>query len=201
LGATQAQMAGPGDSTIPGGGSNRFSIRAAWFNGGVRQASPDVTVAGLSTMGLYAQAKAGDPAPNFSTARVLPGSAGQTLEVRLWDIGDCGNGCGPGSVRLTFQLANGYTSTCTIYFHYPRQYQKLIASGCGNLAATDPGGAWQGDNDYLVIDMAIPRSYTCNASVATDCWATMTYSTTSGALLDTTTWSAEILGNPVRLIL
>ena len=75
-----------------------------------------------------------------------------------------------------------------------------IATGCGNFPALDPGGNWDGNNDYFVIDMPIPKTYTCNVAVPTDCWATMIYSTTSGALLDTTTWSAEILGNPVRLI-
>ncbi|HMC09496.1 MAG TPA: hypothetical protein VKL22_09285 [Actinomycetota bacterium] len=50
-------------------------------------------------------------------------------------------------------------------------------------------------------DTTVPKTYTCNPQVASDCWATMSYTTTTGALNDTTTWTAEILGNPARLIL
>ena len=48
--------------------------------------------------------------------------------------------------------------------------------------------------------MPAPRS-SCNPQVASDCWATMSYATSTGALNDTTTWAAEMLGNPARLIL
>lgn len=58
-----------------------------------------------------------------------------------------------------------------------------------------PTGKGSFDNEHLQIRIAIPNDYTCS----TDCWWTIKVSYPGGAN-DTTTWSARIEGNPVRLV-
>jgi Flp pilus assembly protein TadG len=191
---------GPG-SAPDTGGSNRFAVRAAWVTGGssftvgTYTAPPTyvgnggLTIAGVGYMGLYANAAAGASAPNFYMARVLPGGS-QTLRVRLFDIGDCG-GCG-GSPQLTFKKPDGSDwDSCKVRIGDTNAFTTYTPCSFPDTA----NGLW------TTVDIAIPSSYACTISAATDCWTKMTYQLAgSGALNDTTTWSAQILGNPVRLV-
>jgi len=47
----------------------------------------------------------------------------------------------------------------------------------------------------------IPANYTCDTVSATGCWAKLQFVYPNGTTVnDTTTWSAYILGEPVRII-
>ena len=199
-----------GDPSGPGspqatGGSNRFAIRVAWvssavpFNLGIFNALPvlsatsGITVAGLGTMGLYANAAAGAGAPAFYLARVLPGGGNQTLRIRLFDIGDCG----------------GCSSPPTLTFLRPDKTPWPICQARigDNSTVVTPHTSCQlpaqANGQWITVDIPIPATYTCVAQAATDCWTTMTYQlpgAVGAALNDTTTWTAQILGNPVRLV-
>ena len=186
------------------GGSNRFAVRAAWVSSGFSNftlgtytspptfaARNGITISGLGRMGLFANAAAGTSAPNFYMARVLPGGGNQTLRVRLFDIGDCGGCTSPPT--LTFKQPNGSSwsscqvrigdSTPTFTTYSPCNFPDAINGG------------------WTTVDIQIPGTYSCTTSTATDCWTTMTYALSgAGALNDTTTWSAEVLGTPVRLV-
>jgi hypothetical protein len=203
LGASKAQMAGTG-APQGTGGSNRFAIRAAWVTGGstfslgtystppTYSRNTGITIAGVGYMGLYANAAVGSTSPNFYMARVLPGGGSQTLRVRLFDIGDCG-GCS-GAPTLSFQQPDGTAwSSCKV----------KIGDNAGSFTTYSPCSFPDlGTNKWSTVDIAVPAGYSCNASDASDCWTKMSYGPTgSGASLnDTTTWSAQILGNPVRLV-
>jgi hypothetical protein len=197
--ASVSEMEGAPTSPLPNtGGSNRFSLRAAWFSGGAKvTGNSDVNIAGVTNMGLYANAASTDASPNFYMARVLPPAslaASVTLEVKLWDIGDCA--CSPGDVNLAFTLP-GATLNCSVSWHSPAN-PVHVASSC--TFPTDPSsGTYNGQSNYLVIDVSISH-YTCDPSDASACWVRMNYGTGGGALNDTTTWSAAILGDPVRLV-
>jgi hypothetical protein len=160
-----------------------------------------LSIAGTASMSLYANAASGTT-PNYYMARVLPGSSGQTLEIRLWDIGDgCGSGC-----PLTFNLPasmGGGIPNCTWTEH-----DGSPGSGVGaaqttlvnNASCTQTVGAG-GNGSWYTIDIAVPNNYTCTPGTQTDCWFTMTYGATPpNSLADTTTWGARLLGNPVRLV-
>jgi Flp pilus assembly protein TadG len=191
---------GPGSAPNTGG-SNRFAVRAAWVTGGssftigTYTAPPTyagnggIKIAGVGYMGLYANAAAGASAPNFYMARVLPGG-NQTLRVRLFDIGDCG-GCA-GSPTLTFKKPGGANwDSCKVRIGDSNAFVTYTPCSFPDTA----NGLW------TTVDIPIPNSYSCSIATATDCWTTMTYALGgSGALNDTTTWSAQILGNPVRLV-
>jgi hypothetical protein len=49
------------------------------------------------------------------------------------------------------------------------------------------------------VDIPIPSDYTCNDTVGTGCWIKVRAAFPAG-VSDTTTWSAAILGNPIRLV-
>lgn len=167
-----------------------------------------LSISGQTFMGLYANAASG-VVPNFYMARILPGAQGQVLEVRLWDIGDCSPSpaCHP---TLTFNepasFNGGAIPICTIKAHDGSpalgtgapQVTVLNNRSCSytvGSASEDPNGTW------YTIDIAVPSGYSCNASQASDCWFTMKYQVNAGgALNDTTTWGARLLGNPVRLV-
>ena len=199
---------GPG-SAVGTGGSNRFAIRAAWvsntpsFTLGTYIAPPvlapgygnGITIAGLAAMGLYANAAAGAPSPTFWIARVLPGGGNQTLRVRLFDIGDCGGGCS--APTLTFLKPDGSAwgdaqNPCSV----------RVGDTSGSVtpypSCSLPASA---NGKWITVDIPVPASYSCTTSDPTDCWTKMTYRLGgAGALNDTTTWTAQILGNPVRLV-
>ena len=67
----------------------------------------------------------------------------------------------------------------------------------GTCTLTVPNGYY---NERIVtVDIPVPSSYSCNPSIATECWITV-QANFPGAVNDTTTWSAAILGNPIRLV-
>ena len=55
------------------------------------------------------------------------------------------------------------------------------------------------DGRSVTVDIPIPANYTCTPAVATQCWIKVRAAFPSG-VTDTTTWSAAILGNPIRLV-
>ncbi len=185
------------------GGSNRFSIRAGWVSSGysftpgsysspptlVSGGANGITISGTGYMGLYANA-AQNTSPNFYMARVLTGGSGQTLEIQLFDIGDCTN-CS--NVTLTFRQPNGTPwSSCT-----------YRPGDSGSTSTASPCSiTFSGTNKWTTVNIPLPPDYSCNVSDPTDCWTTMTYKPNgSGSYLqDTTTWTAQIKGAPVRLV-
>lgn len=191
---------GPGSAPSTGG-SNRFAIRAAWVNGGssftvgtytappTLASTSGITIAGVGYMSLFANAAVGAASPNFYMARVLPGG-NQTLRVRLFDIGDCGGGCG--SPTLTFKKPDASNwDSCKVRIGDSNAFTTFAPCSFPDTA----NGLW------TTVDIVIPTTYSCSVGTSTDCWTKMTYALAgSGALLDTTTWSAQILGNPVRLV-
>ncbi len=166
-----------------------------------------ISISATQYMSLYANAASGTT-PTYYMARVLPGGSGQSLEIRLWDIGDCsGSGCAP---TLTFNYPasqGGGTPNCTWKVHDGSpgpgagagQQTLFTNQPCSYTVGTDgenPNGAW------YTIDITIPTSYACTTSTPTDCWFTMRYHTNGAgnSLADTTTWGAQLLGSPVRLV-
>jgi len=182
--------------------------RPTLVTGGSGVFGAGLSISATQYMSLYANAASGTT-PTYYMARVLPGGSGQTLEIRLWDIGDCsGTGCAP---TLTFNYpasySGGSTPLCTWKVHdgspgpgTGTARQTLFANqSCTYTVGADgenPNGAW------YTIDITIPPAYTCTTSTRTDCWFTMNYHVngSGNSLSDTTTWGAQLEGSPVRLV-
>ena len=57
------------------------------------------------------------------------------------------------------------------------------------------------NGQWVTFDVPIPVTYTCTESSATGCWFRLSVVFPQGTSVnDTTTWSAYILGEPVRII-
>ena len=65
--------------------------------------------------------------------------------------------------------------------------------GCAITASSCFNGKWQ------TISVPIPSTYTCTDLDVTKCWVRLQYSY-PGQPTDTTSWSASIEGDPVRLV-
>lgn len=167
----------------PGGnddrGLNRFSMRA--FTSG-----PDPRFFGLGDMAIYANFE-GNTA-TFNLAEVPEVHAGRELVIELWDP-DSGN------TGVRIELPNGTLPQCSASATDGRSSAGLIPCDINFNSDLSPNGGGSFNDEHLQIRIAIPDSYTCSAN----CWWTIEVSYPGGAN-DTTTWSARIEGNPVRLV-
>jgi hypothetical protein len=168
-----------GDNTsVTGGGSNRFSVRA--YGG----PAASVSVSALGKMSIYANAAAASQ--TFNLIRLMPAAAGQTLVFKFFDIGDADANAvltilppKETSLSLSNCAASGYQTgtlpTCSITIN-----------------------AWDGKGETVAVP--IPSNYTCTFTSTGGCWFRLKVSFASGNVQDTTTWTAYVSGDPVRLI-
>ncbi len=160
----------------PGGsddrGLNRYSLRA-WATDGTPR------IFGLGDMAVYVNFE--DDSATFDLAEVPEVHAGKDLVIDLWDSDS-------GIDSVLVKPPSGSTD-CTW------TSSKASVPGGTSTGCSIPTGGYNFDNHQMQIRIEIPNGYTCG----TDCWWTIKLEYGGGAN-DTTTWSAHIEGNPVRLI-
>ena len=102
--------AGPADYTTPGGGHNRFAVRAAFVTtAGANPESAGISIFGNASMSIYANAPSADT--QFHLARVPSGSGGHTLSLNFFDVADASQ---PGTLSIVAPPDSGVTfSNCT----------------------------------------------------------------------------------------
>jgi Flp pilus assembly protein TadG len=176
--------------TEGGGGQNRFGLRARLSGG-----NENVSIFAQSRVSLFNNVNAGTS--NFKALRLDSSAAGRTLVVRLFDIGDATN---PVNVRV--QRPDS-ASLDGVPLDPNTAFTGCVGTGpvtgnltdCGVTAtASRNGGRWQ------QIAIPIPSTYRCDADANQErCWVRIRL-TTSAAQADTTTWSASLAGDPVRLV-
>ncbi|MCU1426392.1 MAG: hypothetical protein JWL83_392 [Actinomycetia bacterium] len=184
-------------NTLSGAGHNRGAIRAKLNNS---LNAPALSVYARSRMSLYANATASNP--QFYLARVLPGSAGRTLIVTFYDTGDADLA---GTIKVRPPADSNYLQFSKCEYTPPPgnstgppwgTYQATGGSDCsqsGVSSATDWNGQW------VSWKVPIPGNYTCDATKSSGCWVKLQMSF-PGGVADTTTWTASLSGNPVRLV-
>jgi Putative Flp pilus-assembly TadE/G-like len=189
------------DDTLVVGGHNRAAFRANWGN--------TYSGAGVANLGVYADGRlpiyVNVPTNNVPTqfylARIPPNYAGKILQLNLWDIGDGGS---PNLTILPPPDATNPPTGCTwLIDGIPLPaFTSASISGCTASGMTSGSGdpSTSGFNGRLTqVQMAIPTNYTCDTSNPNNCWFKISIVFTSGTPADTTTWSANILGDPVHL--
>lgn len=169
-------------------GTNHFALRA--FSAGSTAGKDAISIAGRGTMSMYSN-KPG-VTTEFHLARVLESSAGQTLNIKLFDVGDDLSG-NTGTITLRPPPLSGLTS-----------FDGCIGSGpsAGPLPGCKFTVKFATHNARSQeIAVPIPQDYTCDDSVATDCWVRLQYAYGGGSTpTDITTWEADVFGDPVRLV-
>ncbi len=192
---TNATSAAPtsASSSVTTEGHNRMSFRAGFGSTGLSQVDgSSVTLAALGRLPIYANSTGADT--QFYMARVRPYDAGRTLRVNLFDMGEASQ---PGSLQILPPTEFAPTfSGCTITRDDAASLS-VNASICqlNNVSSSSYNGR------LLTIDVPIPSNYTCNEASTTGCWIRIrAYYPSGSGVTDATTWSAAILGNPIRIV-
>lgn len=177
-------------SSVNQGGHNRMSIQTGFGTAGVETLDGSaVSLNALGRLPIYANANSANT--NFYLARVLPYDAGRTLRINLFDISDVGDS---GTMRIVPPAEIGGTfSECG----FANDTNKSMTYNTSTCTLTVPNGYY--NERVVTVDVPIPDDYSCDASVETECWITVE-AAFNGPVNDTTTWSAAILGNPIRLV-
>lgn len=192
---TNATSAAPTvyNSSVNTGGHNRFSLRSGFGASGLTTVSgTNVTISARGRLPLFTNAPGATA--TFYLARVMPYDAGRTLRVSLFDMGDVATGSGTLQILPPAEFASTF-SGCT----FARDGGGTLSSTASTctLSSVSSSNGYQGK--LVTIDVPIPSNYTCTDSSPTGCWIQVKASF-PGGVNDVTTWSAAILGNPVRLV-
>ena len=187
-----------GDPTVPGGGHNRMALRAS---GGT-----NTMVSAFQRMSIYANTTAAHTA--FYLARVGSGAAGHLLKLSFFDIGDARSG-----VTGTLQVlapADAYDSATglPLRFDATDALGRALCQGQGVVVGDLPtcgvqsnatGGGSEFEGRTEIISVNLPSTYRCADTDPLGCWVKVSY-TFNGPVFDTTSWSAALDGDPVRLV-
>jgi hypothetical protein len=192
-----------GTAAPNGGGSNRFSIRVG--AGSNFSTTNGLHVYGNQKMGAYANATGANT--QFFLTRVLPGEAGKTLVLNFYDTGDASQ---PGTLAVLppsdSNVTGGVFANC-LFTQPPGNASgppwgtfSSTGSGC-NITGVSNSGTPNYNGQWVTWEIPIPGTYTCNSADPLGCWTKLQFVYPAGtSVSDTTTWSAYILGEPVRLI-
>jgi Putative Flp pilus-assembly TadE/G-like len=165
-------------------GLNRFSIRATISNGS------QARVYGLGDMSIYANVDGLDT--EFYLAEVDEVHAGKPLIIELFDPGDA-----DGNHSVEIRDPFGDAPPCT--WSAEEQNGSGTASGeessCVIDTGTATGSGGRFNNWLVVVRVDLPATYACGA----DCWWKIHYNY-PGQTADTTTWSAYVSGDPLKLM-
>ncbi len=168
------------------GGHNRFALRAYGTSGSDKN---NISVAGFNKMAMYGNTPNGTS--RFYLARVPSGAHGQLFNVRLFDIGD-GATSGSTITVLPPSETGGTFSGCV---------GTGPAIGSGNLSNCKISVSSAYNGKWEKISIPIPTTYSCNDSSPTGCWLRLEFYYGPGSQpADTTSWTANIEGDPVRLV-
>lgn len=179
------------DSSVNAGGHNRLSLRAGFGPLGLADLNgANVTINARTKLPIYANATGADT--SFHLARIMPADAGRTLRVTLFDMGDAASA---GTLRILAPTESG-AGFADCSFTRDDGGALNVSSNCrlNNVSSA------KGFNGRIVeVDIPIPDDYDCDDDLPTGCW-TKVLADFPGGVQDTTTWSASILGSPVRLV-
>ncbi len=166
-------------------GHNRFAMRASSLTNDAF-VKENVSIAARGKMAIYANMTGSRT--EFYLARVPKGSAGQVLNVTLFDAGDSSTS---GTITLKAPPDSGVTfKNC--------KSQGVVNSTLPTCTIT-ANSSFNGKKQ--TISVVIPDGYSCADLVTTACWVRLEYNYGSGAVpTDTTSWVANIEGDPVRLV-
>lgn len=186
-------------NTTQGGGHNRFALRARVAGAGSPSA---VRIFAVNQFSIYTNTEGGNSL--FNMVQLDSSTAGKTLKIDFYDIGDAQD-------DITVTVLQPVT---------PTQGNTDLAFGdCKARVGSEPNGWVVGPSPQDIsgcsfsvspgpavnarlrsIFAEIPSNYTCEPTPGSNnCWVTVKYNSLAGQQ-DTTTWSAEVIGDPVRIV-
>ena len=122
----------------------------------------------------------------FYLARVEQQYAGKSLIIELWDVGDVSGGAGTDN----FKILDGTGSVTQCDW-------SATNGNSGSGECTIVASNKEYNNELITITVDIPSDYTCSGD---GCWWKLRYDYADGYVKDTTTWTAYLSGNPLRIV-
>lgn len=174
-------------------GHNRFALRAV-----VNGDAANVTLAGYGEMSIYANAPSADS--QFYLSRVNSASAGMSMEIALFDAGDASEA---GTITIippddaTTEGAPLEISTCQALGEVIGSTSNPTDRVDCQLTNVSSSAGFQGKLQTLRV--SIPADYDCDEGDTFGCWFKIRFQYPSGTH-DATTWSTDLVGQPVRLV-
>ncbi|SEC43188.1 Putative Flp pilus-assembly TadE/G-like [Nocardioides exalbidus] len=180
------------DTSVLGNGTNNFALRAV-----TGAAAGAITVAPFEKMRIYANADSANT--TFNLVRVAPAAANKTLVVTYFDVGEAtSSGSSSGSVQF---IPPGDAKLGSVAM---TSAANCVAAGptTGNLSNCKVNGITSTTNNgkLQTVRIPIPNNYTCQVTTQGGCWWRVAVSFPGAEVHDATTWTARIVGEPVRLI-
>lgn len=178
-----------------GTGHNRMALRAALVNtsGAIDNSSIELFADGR--LPIYANASGADT--RFYLARVVPGSDGRRLRVEFYDTGDASQ---PGAISV-LPPPDATVGGAPIAGFSNCSYTAPVGSGILGSCTLSPVSSANYNGRVAVVTVPIPNGYNCNSSSPQGCWVRVRFTYPSGTNVnDTTTWTAKLEGDPVRLV-
>ncbi len=190
-GTASNPVAYPAPSLVNEGtmGHNIFAMRIATSTSGANALGDLISVSAQNRLPIYANQVG---AQNVNLIQVPENARGTNFDFSFFDVTDySGNATltvkGPGDVPWSgCAIAGGVTGTFT-------------SSTC---SITMPGGTSNNQGRTGTMTVPIPNSYECTTAgvpAPRECWFRVEFTIGSGANEDTT-WSANLNGDPVRLV-
>lgn len=193
------------DGSITTQGRNRYSMKVGFGSSSSGSYGSGISVSADGRLPMFVNIPPGAPSscsgsPTcFYIARVRPEWAGQQLRLEVFDLTD-GSAIDVAFVPPPDSGLGSFSSCNFVFYNENGSTTDLNESNCVATHAANPqlgNGGSNGDSITAFID--IPVGYTCNAASAFGCWVTAELDFT-GTPSDTTTWSAQVTGDPIRLI-
>jgi hypothetical protein len=122
----------------------------------------------------------------FYLTRVEEAYAGRELVIELWDVGDVSGGSGTDN----FSILDGTGAVLDCDW-------SATNGNSGSGACTIVASNKVYNNELITLAVEIPTSYNCAGE---ECWWKLRYDYADGYVKDTTTWTAYLSGNPLRIV-
>jgi len=196
---TNASQASPpsslvnADASITHGGYNRFAMRAGFGTPSSGTYASGVNLFADGRLPIYVNQSVGGTPTNFYLARVVPEYAGQLLELEFFDVADGSDGTL--TVTPPSDMTGSGIAGCTfIRDAAPPTVTTSTTCKSPTLTSTNYNGR------VVTVQIPLPDNYSCNAGSDVGCWFRVNLDFAGGNPADTTTWSARVRGDPVRLV-
>ena len=190
------------------GGHNRYTMRTGFGTGALGAPSTlsavpaasttftGVTLSAVGNLPIYMN-QLGATA-EFFLARITPETAGKTLQLTFWDMADIGGGGSATFSLLPPPDAGGGAFNCSFSRDGQVPAPGVTITGCQMAGITSAN--YNGRN--VVVKIPIPGNYSCNVADPLGCWVKVRVDVVGAGATpaDTTTWSAAMTGDPIRLV-
>lgn len=160
------------------GGNNGYAVLASTSG---QNTSTFARVYAVNDMSIFTNAPSGSA--TVYLAEVEPIHAGKVLELKFFDPGE-----GSGDADMTVVPPPGTSSVSCVW---------TATNGSSGTSCTIPttvGGVAQFNSHWITMQIDIPTSYSCSS----DCYWKV--DADLNVSHDRTTWTAKVIGNPVRLV-